>query len=86
MPEISRFYGVVIRMYPADHSPPHFHVEYGEHEGLISIEELRVIAGKLPARAFGLVKEWALLHQAELRALWKKARRCERLSKIEPLP
>jgi len=45
MPEVSRFYGIIIRMYPADHFPPHFHAEYGEHEALISIEELRVIAG-----------------------------------------
>ncbi len=45
MPEVSCFYGIVIRMYFADHFPPHFHAEYGEHEGLISIEELSVIAG-----------------------------------------
>ena len=85
MPEISRFYGIVIRMYFTDHFPPHFHAEYGEHEALISIEELREIAGDLPSRAFGLVKEWPLLHEAELVALWNKARRSERLTKIEPL-
>jgi hypothetical protein len=55
MPEVSRFYGIVIRMYFADHWPPHFHAEYSEHEALIGIEDLRVIAGDLPARAFGLV-------------------------------
>ena len=86
MPEVSRFYGIVIRMYFADHWPPPFHAEYGEHEALIGIEDLRVIAGDLPARAFGLVEEWALIHQAELSALWRKARRSEPLTKIEPLP
>ena len=49
MPEVSRFYGIVIRMYFADHWPPHFHAEYGEHEAVIGIEDLRVIAGNLPA-------------------------------------
>ena len=85
MPEVSRFYGIVIRMYFADHSPPHFHAEYGEHEALISIYDLGVIAGGLPVRALGLVKEWASLHRAELTILWDKARQCERLTKIEPL-
>ncbi len=61
MPEVSRFYGIVIRMYFADHWPPHFHAEYGEHEAVIGIDDSRVIAGSLPARAFGLVEEWALI-------------------------
>lgn len=86
MPEVSRFYGIVVRMYFGDHFPPHFHAEYGEHEALISIEDPRVIAGDLPTRAFTLVNEWLLLHQAELRALWDRAQRSERLTKIDPLP
>ena len=86
MLEVSRFYGIVIRMYFADHFPPHFHAEYGDNEALISIEQLRVIAGGLPARAFGLVKEWALLHQTELAALWNQGQQLEALTKIEPLP
>jgi hypothetical protein len=86
MPEVSRFYGIVIRMYFADHWPPHFHAEYGEHEAVISIEDLRVIAGSLPPRAFGLVAEWALIHQADLAALWLRARQSNPLNKIDPLP
>jgi len=86
MPEVSRFYGIVIRFYFADHFPPHFHAEYGEYEALISIEEPRVIAGGLPSRAFGLVREWALLHGTELEALWNKSQALQPLTKIEPLP
>ena len=86
MPEVSRFYGIVIRMYFADHSPPHFHAEYAEHEALIAIGDLSIIGGDLPVRALGLVREWALLHQAELGTLWNKARQSERLTRIEPLP
>jgi hypothetical protein len=73
-------------MYFADHFPAHFHAEYGEYEALITIEEVGVIAGGLPSRAFALVREWALLHQAELAALWNKAQQLELLTKIEPLP
>ncbi|MCH7989383.1 MAG: DUF4160 domain-containing protein, partial [Planctomycetes bacterium] len=62
MPEISRFYGIVIKMYFDDHNPPHFHAEYGENEALININSLSVIAGKLPSRAMGLTAEWANLH------------------------
>ena len=61
MPEICR-YGIVIKMYFADHAPPHFHAEYAEHEARIAIESLAVISGKLPPRAMGLVAEWATLH------------------------
>ena len=37
MPEISRFLGIIIRMYYRDHAPPHFHAEYGEYEVTIEI-------------------------------------------------
>jgi hypothetical protein len=63
MPEICRFYGIVIKMYFADHAPPHFHAEYAEHEARIAIDSLALISGKLPPRAIGLVAEWATLHQ-----------------------
>jgi hypothetical protein len=85
MPEISRFYGIVIKMYFNEHLPPHFHAEYGEYEALIHIETLAVIAGKLPSRALGLTIEWASLHQDELSVLWDRARNMESLNKIPPL-
>jgi hypothetical protein len=55
MPEICHFYGIVIKMYFADHAPPHFHAEYSEHEARIAINSLAVLSGKLPPRAMGLV-------------------------------
>lgn len=86
MPEICRFYGIVIKMYFADHAPPHFHAEYAEHEARIAIDSLALISGKLPPRAMGLVAEWTTLHQQELAALWEKARRLEPLHRLDPLP
>jgi hypothetical protein len=62
MPEISRFYGILVKMYFDDHLPPHFHAEYADYEAVVSIDMLAVIAGKLPARAMGMLVEWALLH------------------------
>ncbi|HYG64388.1 MAG TPA: DUF4160 domain-containing protein [Thermoanaerobaculia bacterium] len=85
MPEICRFYGIIIRMYFDDHAPPHFHAEYGEREILMDINTLAVIAGKLPPKAMGLVVEWATLHQEELRLTWQRARGYEPLGKIAPL-
>lgn len=85
MPEISRFYGIVIRLHFDDHPPPHFHAEYGEDEALININTLAVIAGHLPGRALGLVVEWASLRQEELSGLWQKAQHKETLGKIQPL-
>ena len=85
MPVISRFFGIVIYMYWRDHPPPHFHAEYAEHEGMITIDSLHMFSGSLPPRALRLVKEWAVLHQDELRALWDLARQLRPLSKINPL-
>jgi hypothetical protein len=85
MPEISRFYGIVIKMFFDDHNPPHFHAFYGEYEVLIDINTFAVFAGNLPARALGLVIEWATLHQDELLNDWEKARVQEPLNTIEPL-
>ena len=85
MPEISRFYGIVIRMYFDDHSPPHFHAFYAEYEAVISIESLAVLKGELPPRALGLTTEWAQIHREELRIAWRKASSFEHPGKIDPL-
>lgn len=85
MPEISRFYGILIKMHYDDHLPPHFHAEYGEYKTMLSIQTLAVIAGKLPPKALGLVVEWAAQHQEELQALWEHAQKMETLHKIAPL-
>ncbi|OGW64856.1 MAG: transcriptional regulator [Nitrospirae bacterium RIFCSPLOWO2_02_FULL_62_14] len=85
MPEISRFFGIVIRMYVNDHYPPHFHAAYGEFEALINIETLKIYQGDLPQRARGLVLEWAALHRGELQQDWSLARKGESLQPIAPL-
>ncbi len=85
MPEVSRFYGVVIRMFFREHGPPHFHAEYSGQQAVVGIDSLTVLRGRLPPRALGIVKEWASLHQTELRAAWDRARRQEAPGKIDPL-
>jgi hypothetical protein len=85
VPEISRFYGIVIRMYFEDHPPPHFHAYYGEHEALVNIRTMAVSSGRLPPRALGLVIEWALLHQGELQTAWDRVTNLEPPGKIAPL-
>jgi hypothetical protein len=85
MPEISRFYGIVVKMYYNDHVPPHFHAEYGNDEMLVAINTLAVIAGRLSPRATGLVLEWAAAHQAELLQAWDQARKMQPLTRIDPL-
>jgi hypothetical protein len=58
MPVISYFFGIYVRMYHDDHSPPHFHVEYQGHEALMAIENGEILAGELPSKAIKLVREW----------------------------
>ncbi len=85
MPELSRFFGIIIRMFYSDHEPAHFHAIYGEYEALIEIETLLVFRGSLPRRALALVLEWAALHRVELHDDWQRARAGETLNEIEPL-
>lgn len=85
MPEISRFFGIVIKMFFDDHNPPHFHAEYAGNIALIGIRTLAVFSGRLPPRAMGLVIEWATLHQQELLADWERAQAQQDLRPIAPL-
>jgi hypothetical protein len=84
MPEISRFLGIVIRMYYRDHAPPHFHAEYAEHEIEVEIDS-GVVEGQFPPRALGAVLEWYELHRDELQVNWQLAREERPLNPIEPL-
>ncbi len=84
MPELSRFLGIVITMYYRDHSPPHFHAFYGEHEGVIDISN-GAVRGRLPGRALSLVQEWRVLHRQELLRAWALAEVQEPLPTIAPL-
>lgn len=84
MPEISRFLGIVIRMFYRDHAPPHFHAEYGEHEITVDIESGDV-NGRFPRRALAAVLEWNELHRDELMADWQLAREEQALNRIAPL-
>ena len=85
MPEISRFYGIVIAIFWDDHNPAHFHAHYGQHKAAIEIGSMRVLEGKLPPRALGLVVEWASQHNDELMRNWEAARNNRPLRKIDPL-
>ena len=85
MPEISRFFGIVIKMFFSDHAPPHFHAEYSGNEALIMIETLEVLRDNLPRRALALVLEWAAVHREEPRADWDRARSGQTLAPIPPL-
>ena len=74
MPELSRFYGIIIRMFsePSErHRVPHFHAYYQEHVAVFSITPVALIAGSLPQRQQRLVEAWAELHQGELLSDWQ---------------
>ena len=83
MPTISRFFGIVIRMYYDDHAPPHFHAYYGDDVAVIAIDTLEVIEGGLPKRPLALVVEWAQQHRDELREDWRLA---EMHQALKPIP
>jgi Domain of unknown function (DUF4160) len=87
MPQISFFYGIVIRMYwnERDHPIPHFHAEYGAERASLAVDGT-VLDGRLPPRALRLTRRWAQLHREELLSNWRRARLHEPLVPIDPLP
>jgi hypothetical protein len=85
MPEICRFFGVVIQMYYRETHAPHFHVRYAGKRASIDLGTLGLSAGSLPPRVLGFVAEWAALHRQELIENWERARRGRKLRPIAPL-
>lgn len=83
MPEISRFYGIVIKMFfkPKEHEPSHIHAMYGECVGIFDLKTIQMTEGDLPVRAQELVKEWLLHNQTELLDMWNN----QNLGKLPPL-
>ena len=84
MPQISRFYGIIVTMFINDHNPPHFHIRYDEYRAIIEIGSGK-ITGTLPPRAMKLVVEWLNLHREELYENWDLLRRGEQFKRIKPL-
>ncbi len=83
MPEISRFYGIIIKMFfkPKEHEPSHIHAIYNEYVGLFDIKTFEMLEGDLPKKAQELVKEWLSEHSDELQKMWNN----QIITKLPPL-
>lgn len=83
MPEISRFYGIIIKMFfkPKEHEPSHIHALYGEFMGIFDLKSLEMTEGDLPRKAQDLVKEWLEKHQEDLLKMWNE----QNIWKLPPL-
>lgn len=81
MPEVSRFYGIIIKIFFRDHNPPHFHAIYGEYNGYFNIETLEMLEGDLPKKAQSLIIEWAENYQDEIMEMWNT----KTLKRLPPL-
>jgi len=88
MPELSRFHGIIIRMYCelGPHHTPHFHAYHGDDEAVYGLDPIELLAGSLPRRQARLVEAWAELRQAELIADWERLQAGTEPLPIDPLP
>ena len=84
MPEICRFYGIIIRMFFDDHNPPHFHISYQNYDATINIEN-GTVKGEMPRRALKLVFDWLDLYKEELMDNWNSIKETGKYNKIQPL-
>lgn len=88
MPELSRFFGIIIRMFAevgGPHHAPHFHAYYQDDVGIYSLDPIELIAGSLPKRQQRLVEAWAELHQSELSKDWQLLQTGHKPVPIQPL-
>ena len=85
VPVIAAFYGMIVRMYHADHNPPHFHVQYGEASAIIDLKTGRLVAGSLPPRLVRITNEWRRLRLRELERAWADAQAMRAPRRIKPL-
>lgn len=84
MPEISRFYGIIIKMFFNEHNPPHFHAEYQGYKVSVLIKG-GVVEGKMPKRALKLIFEWLEIHKDELIENWNSIKETGKYNDIAPL-
>ena len=83
MPEIARFYGIVIKMFfkPKEHEPSHIHALYGEYIGVFNIKTHKMTDGDLPSKAQELVEEWLSINEEKLQTMWDT----QKIAKLPPL-
>lgn len=85
MPIISTFFGIIVRMFYEDHSPPHIHVEYQGNKALLDFHG-NVLKGDLQSRtALRLVRDWIDLRHTELLEDWELAAKGRKINMIDPL-
>lgn len=85
MPEVARFYGIIITMYFDEQHQPHFHARYADFKAAFSIDPPALYAGAMPRRQQNMILGWAEIHQRELQENWRRAENSEPLLKIEGL-
>ncbi len=88
MPELSRFFGIIVRMFAEagePHHAAHFHAYYQDHIGVFGIDPVELLAGSFPRRQQRLVEAWAELHQQELLQDWERLQAGQRPLPIDPL-
>ena len=87
MPEISRFFGIIIKMIFSDidkHHKPHVHVYYGEFEASVGLDG-ELLDGRLPVKQYKMVVGWMAVHEEELYKAWNNAVRNMPFDRIAPL-
>ena len=86
MPEICRFFGIIITMYADDHNPPHFHARHGDFKAMINIATGDIIEGNMPRKSLRLIQAWVEIHRDQLMANWNEGQsEHPNFSRIEPL-
>jgi len=88
VPELSRFFGIVIRMFVeagGPHHRAHFHAYYQGQAAVFAVDTIVCLGGALPVVQRRLVEAWAEIHRAELQQDWDLLQSGRPPLKIDPL-
>lgn len=72
MPVISRFYGIVVKMFhrQKEHNPPHIHAVYGEYMGMFLPSTAEMFEGDIPLKEQALIKIFIEENRETLQRMW----------------
>ena len=82
MPELSRFFGIIIRMFVEAGGPHH---RYQDQSAVFALDTIECLGGRLPKPQQRLVEAWAEIHREELQRDWDLLQIGQPPVKIEPL-
>ena len=72
MPTIIKLGNLKIQIFAGDHYPPHFHIVTPDHEVLVRLSDLDILAGSIDRRSLDRALVWVRENRKVLNEAWER--------------